>query len=106
MKSFSKKPWHVGYRNAEGSVFADSGRMRMESNGTTLYPVCRFGMGWNEDEDEANGNLIAAAPDLLEALEQARAALPDAWMAEKCGVPRDVIEVIDAAIAKAKGEMQ
>src|SRR3546814_5517718 len=32
---------------------------------------------------------------------QARAALPDAWAAVKCGVPREVIEIINAALAKA-----
>ena len=49
-------------------------------------------------------NLMAAAPELLAALEEARAALPDAWAAVKCNVPKDVIDQINAAIAKAKGE--
>lgn len=52
---------------------------------------------------ERDAYLFAAAPDLLAALEQARAALPDAWAAVKCDVPREVLELIDAAIAKAKG---
>ena len=51
-----------------------------------------------EDEDrspscEANAHLIAAAPDLLEALEIALDCAGDAWWAEKA----------DAAIAKATG---
>jgi hypothetical protein len=36
--------------------------------GTTLYPIAKMGHGWNEAEDEANARLIAAAPEMLEAL--------------------------------------
>src|SRR3546814_17661944 len=39
-----------------------------------------------KDDAEAIANLFAAAPDLFNALEQARAALPAAWAAVKCGV--------------------
>ena len=48
-----------------------------------------------------HANLIAAAPLLLSLLRQARAALPGAWSAEGCGVPRELIEAIDAAIGAA-----
>jgi hypothetical protein len=64
----TKGPWHTGQGNGEGSIFCESGRMRLESGGTTLYPVCAISRGWDEGEDEANAHLIAAAPDLLEAL--------------------------------------
>lgn len=49
----------------------------------------------------AHASLIAAAPLLLCLLRQARAALPDAWFATRCGVPRELIEEIDAAISAA-----
>lgn len=49
----------------------------------------------------AHANLIAAAPLLLCMLGHARAALPDAWFAVKSGVPRELIEDIDAAIRAA-----
>ena len=51
----------------------------------------------NTQHDElwhANARLIAAAPELLEALQNAIAA----------GLPHEVAEVARAAIAKAKGE--
>ena len=50
----------------------------------------------------AHANLLAAAPRLLAALKQARAALPDAWAAVACNVPHAVVEEINAAIAEAE----
>ena len=49
----------------------------------------------------AHASLIAAAPVLLCLLRQARAALPDAWSVVRGGVPRGLIEGIDAAIDTA-----
>ena len=66
----TRGPWHVGLGNGEGSIFADEGRMRMETGGTTLYPIATACRGWNEAEDESNARLIAAAPELLQALEE------------------------------------
>jgi hypothetical protein len=82
-----------------------------------IYPAVRFVSGGIvadvvlsghkvgvEATPEQWARLFSAAPDLLEALEQARAALPDAWAAVKCDVPVEVLKLIDAAISKAKGE--
>ena len=55
-------PWHVGAANGHGSIFPESGRMRLETKGTTLYPVASIVTGWQADEDEANARLIASAP--------------------------------------------
>jgi hypothetical protein len=62
-------PWHVGAGNGEGSIFADDGRTRLEIGGTTLCSIAQITRGWNEGEDEANDRLIAAAPEMLEALQ-------------------------------------
>lgn len=48
---------------------------------------------------------MAAQPvnqELLEACIQARAALPDAWAAVQCNVPREVIELLNRAIEQAE----
>jgi hypothetical protein len=62
-------PWHVGAGNGEGSIFPDNGRTRLEIGGTTLYSIAQITRGWNEVEDEANARLIAAAPEMLAALQ-------------------------------------
>lgn len=61
-----KKRWHVGCANGEGSVFADEGRMSLGPGGTTLTPICTV-YDFQGDRDE-NLRLIAAAPELLDAL--------------------------------------
>ena len=55
-------------------------------------------------EREANAHLIAAAPDLLAALETALEMLIDSWGEEQIAAGDDqVANVIKAAIAKAQG---
>jgi hypothetical protein len=61
-------PWHCGVGNGEGHIFGASGRMRMESAGTTLYPICEMAKGWNEEEDKANEEFIVAACNNFEKL--------------------------------------
>lgn len=87
--------WHKGQGNGAGSIFADDGRMRCENGATVLYPICTMVKGWNSEEDEANEDLIAAAPELLAELEKAHRFL------RKNGYD---MESIDAVIAKAKGD--
>jgi len=41
----------------------------LEIGGTTLYSIAQITRGWDEAEDEANARLIAAAPELLAALQ-------------------------------------
>ena len=48
---------------------------------------------------QANAELIAAAPDLLEALVLARS-----WVAVRLGDTHDDLRKIDAAIKKARGK--
>lgn len=102
-------PWHVGTGNGEGSIFADAGRMRLESGGTTLYPICKINGSWagREDETAANARLIAAAPDLLDRLayiaDMAEFSIDDANLdlADKLN---EIVRIARAAIARATGE--
>ena len=74
-------PWHRGADagNGRDSIFANEGRMRMEKGGTALYPIANLVEGWDEGEDCANAALIAAAPELLAALESVVNGLPEEY---------------------------
>jgi hypothetical protein len=83
----------MGAGNGEGSIFSDNGRTRLEIGGTTLYSIAQVTRGWNEVEDEANARLIAAAPEMLEALQS---------LTHPMASDEDLQNAL-AVIAKAKG---
>jgi len=111
MSKHTKGPWHKGAGNGEGCIFMDGeGRMRLETGGTTLYPIAKVIHGWNEEEDEANATLMAASPELLAALQR---CVP--WIGHMIAhgghlqsvAPNDAIGALqqaEAAIAKALEE--
>ena len=86
-------PWHVGVGNGTGSVFSERGRMRLDAGATTLYPIADIVQGWDEGEDDANARLIAAAPEMLDALER---------LTHPMAGDDDVTHAL-SVIAKAKG---
>lgn len=58
----------------------------------------------SNDEDEANAHLIAAAPDLLEALQSAERAMSNKHFAAEVLAHDSIVrEMIRAAIANATG---
>jgi len=101
----TKGPWAVdlGYELYDGSIhpmiiFTDDGR----GNGVEIPSRDDYEREWRNTEAHANARLIAAAPDLLEALEAVIAAHdvgvlddPIGWSAADTAAR--------AAIAKAKG---
>jgi hypothetical protein len=93
--------WHVGQGNGVGSVFADEGRMRAEVGGTTLYPICS--VVDFDGEGEANARLIAAAPELLEALRRlcAQASMTDDYAESEHSSLRRAHKLACEAIQKA-----
>ena len=100
-KKHTQTPWHIGAGNGEDAIFAESGRMRLEAGGTTLYPVCTVVRGWDEAEDQANARLIAAAPELLEAARLANLELIALGIGSS-GSP--ALRALWWAIAKAEGK--
>ena len=61
----------------------------------------------SDDQREATGHLIAAAPELYEALVEARRYVLGAY---ECAFPNEsenqrILESVDAALAKARGEL-
>lgn len=86
MSSFTAGPWFIAGRGPNKELFCDAGTIA-ELNLTRL------------DEDGANARLIAAAPELLEALKDAESEL-----ACQPRINSYVIDKVRAAIAKATGE--
>lgn len=102
MRDATKGPWYsVGRAEEKDDFFVCFVASSCPDKDYEIPPA--QARGETEKQVLANANLIAAAPDLLYALEQARAALPDAWFAVGCNVPREVIDLINAAISKATG---
>ena len=99
-------PWHLGSGNGEGSIYAENGRLRLETGGTTLYPVCNMVTGWNTEADKANALLIAAAPQMLAALRAALEAMGDSYDATDAAgeAGASVWDQVADAIESATGE--
>lgn len=55
---------------------------------------------------QANAHLIAAAPELYEALEGVRFGIDAEYKRSGCLVAKDELATIDAALAKARGGQQ
>lgn len=104
MSKHTPGPWHVGIGNGQGSIFPDIGRTRLEAGGTALYPIASINSGWDAVEDTANARLIAAAPELLEALTMVRDADDNHKLDGLPIIPLAARAKIGAAIAKATGE--
>lgn len=63
-------------------------------------PICAV-------ENDANAHLIVAAPDLYEALQEARRELYESWhptMSQEIFYSHPIIQQIDTALARARGE--
>lgn len=96
MSKYTLGPWKYGVelssRTGEWLISFDAGN---RGRGIDIAET-RPGSG----QEEANARLIAAAPELLEALEEAVCAL------EVCGKDYRATEIARSAIAKAKGEKE
>lgn len=85
-------PWRIDWNISRLDIFAAGGQLiarllRSTKDGAPTY---------DDAEAIANARLIAASPDLLEALRKAKT----------CCLTTEVREVVDAAIAKATGSQQ
>ena len=93
MSKHTSGPWLVGPQQS----ITSRGWSIADKNGDRLA----FVLGEYSLELQANARLIAAAPDLLAALMLAK----DMMITNDLSLPR-TFEVIDEAIAKARGEMK
>ena len=87
---FTPGPWSVKPDSIVSRPF------RVEGDGWTVASV--HYESHRDGDTEANAHLIAAAPDLLAACEEALH-----FMLTRLGVPQREVEIVRAAIAKAQG---
>lgn len=101
MSKHTKGPWALGVEGdgAVGSVYCDNA---LGSRVAIVYGPGQQFTAFTRVEEEANARLIAAAPELLEALILARADF--AGLPHSLGYDFTHLPKIDALIARATGE--
>lgn len=108
-ENWTRGPWHVGYGNgisgdvASWSVFLDEKQcseipIRSGNKAVTIVYYKR-----DEDENTANAFLMAAAPDLYEALEKL-VAYTEACEGLLNATPAGQVKEAHMVLAKARGE--
>jgi hypothetical protein len=93
-------PWKAHFEEAYFVTGPDLGRVAMMMN---LKGAHGMGGRRSGDESAANARLIAAAPDLLDALQHIQRCIPLGGFAQ-IHYQSDTWAQIDAAIEKATGE--
>jgi hypothetical protein len=93
-------------KHTQGPWFAEGSRIVSEGNRNLT--IARVGVAADGDYSKDNAKLVAAAPDMLEALEYCKSWFekysPTAELISGKYAPHPMLICIDAAIAKAKGE--
>jgi len=107
---FTPGPWKAQAIGSEGYI------VETDEPGKTInqraYPwgLAMVSGGWNWEEIKANAQLISAAPDMYEALIQARGALRLDAMVDERGEPYgttvEALKVINKALDKAEGKVE
>jgi len=102
---YTPGPWDIRYESFSGSAYicTAGGSVIAEVEkecGPDIPPIVSIKM-----PVAANACLIAGAPELLEALEHALAALVDAQKLHPAWIYTDARNAAEKAIAKAKGKI-
>ena len=111
MSNHTPGPWHAAtadeWRTASGE-HAQWGRFDISAGSNdqaaeNYYRIASVSNVNNSDQNQANAKLIAAAPDMLEALRKAVVLLAGACVHSPELEPQETYEAVSAAIVKATG---
>ncbi len=94
--------WFTGFKANTSETLREPGDCMRYVMGGPLDQGLAHTVGLNEETDTANAHLIAAAPDLLRAAKEARAALQE-FITEEPASEWMAVALLDHAIAKAEG---
>lgn len=99
-EKWTNGPWNVLESNNSSLIHVETGEGCPEGQGIQIATTNRG----NREQRYANASLIAAAPELFEALE----AIAVAWDSpkERQALKFEMLEKAKAALAKARGEAQ
>ena len=100
--TFTPGPWHVCESDDESKTYIQEDK---DNNRHPHFATIRTDSWWGNGEGKANARLIAAAPDmydaLWEAIELSDRTLPPSGRTPEC---QRVYDIVRAALAKAEGE--
>lgn len=111
MNHHTPGPWHAAtadeWRTASGE-HAQWGRFDISAGSKdpaaeSYYRIASVSNVSNSDQNQANAKLIAAAPDMLQALRKAVVLLAGVCAHSPELEPHDTYEAVSEAIAKATG---
>lgn len=95
--TYTPGPWNIFTDGTTAAGIVKYQENSPYNDGRDSVLICSFEGLCSHDETESNANLIAAAPELLEALEDVECNLG------LCDLDDDTCAKIRAAIAKARG---
>lgn len=106
-RKYTPAPWSVSYgEGSHGSSFGGYWQIDAESDAVACNQFCMAGAR-NDSVSKANAHLIAAAPEMYEALKVTRGNVaslgPAGMLADVYSNYTEWLAVIDAALAKAEG---
>lgn len=103
MKRHTAPPWFVQLRNQQSPLICYAGDMAPPPAVAEVFPAVDDDLG---EETLANANVLAAAPDLLEALEAVCDHYIDVNTPFEDDEERRVVALADRAMAKAGGRAE
>lgn len=100
MSEFTKGPWSIEHSRMSNGILEEDEAISICTDDSNCLDICAVWRDIPIGDEKANANLIAAAPDMYEALEYCLDCLGN-----EHALPSDCIDEVENALAKARGEL-